>query len=405
MISVEEARARILGALAPVGTETIALPDALGRVSAAPLIARRTQPPMAVSAMDGYAVRAADVRKTPTRLSVVAEIAAGSGYAGEIAPGSCARIFTGAPVPMGADTIVIQENTDPEGDDGVVVREGAASGTYVRRAGLDFEAGEALIPTGRALTARDIGLAAAMDLPWIAVHRRPRVAILSTGDEIVLPGDPIGPNQIVSSNGPALAAAVTAAGGAPTLLSIAKDDADALRAVAAGAVGHDLLLTTGGASVGKHDLVGSALAESGLALDFWKIAMRPGKPLMFGSLAGVPMLGLPGNPVSALVCFLLFGAPALRALHGRNDTDPRFETAILDAPLPENDQREDYLRARLSLDSTGTMRITPFPKQDSSMMRRLAEADALIRRAPFAQPTEPGEPVEFMRFYSGPSAF
>lgn len=405
MISVEEARARILGALAPVGTETVALPDALGRVTAEPLVARRTQPPMAVSAMDGYAVRAADVADSPVRLDVITEIAAGSGYDGEIAPGTCARIFTGAPVPRGADTIVVQEDTDPDGEDGVTIRESAARGTYVRRAGLDFEAGEALIEAGRALTARDIGLAAAMNIPWITVHRRPRVAILSTGDEIALPGDPIGPNQIVSSNGPALAAAVIAAGGAPTLLSIARDDADALRVVAAGAIGHDFLLTTGGASVGKHDLVGSALEASGLELDFWKIAMRPGKPLMFGSLAGVPMLGLPGNPVSALVCFLLFGEPALKALQGRRSTDPVLETAILDAPLPENDRREDYLRARLTTDSTGTMRVAPFPKQDSSMMRRLADAGALIRRMPFAKPALLGERVEIIKFFQGPAAY
>jgi molybdopterin molybdotransferase len=405
MISVEEARARILAGLAPVAAETVSLPEALGRVTAEPLIARRTQPPMDVSAMDGFAVRSEDVAAAPIRLSIVAEIAAGSGHDGEITSGTCARIFTGAPVPHGADAIVIQENTTPDGDDGVLINEGATAGTYVRRAGLDFEAGETLIPAGRPLSARHIGLAAAMNVPWISVRRRPRVAILSTGDEIVLPGDPIGPNQIVSSNGPALAAAVTAAGGAPTLLAIAEDDPDALRSIADGATGHDLLLTTGGASVGKHDLVGSALASSGLTLDFWKIAMRPGKPLMFGSLAGVPMLGLPGNPVSALVCFLLFGLPAVKALQGRADTDPVTEAAVLDAPLPENDRREDYLRAKLSTDSRGTTRATPFPKQDSSMMRRLAEADALIRRAPHAPAVKPGEYVDIIRFFEGPAGY
>lgn len=402
MISVTDARARILDAITPVGTEIVGLSDAFARVTAAPLTSRRTQPPMAVSAMDGYAVRAEDVASAPTDLTVVAEIAAGAAYDGTVQPGSCARIFTGAPLPAGTDTIVIQEDTEADEAAGTVrVLETATKGTYVRPAGLDFSEGETLVQPGTVVTARTVGLAAAMNLPWIQVRRKPRVAILSTGDEIVLPGQDIGPNQIVSSNGPALAAAVTAAGGVPTLLPIAPDDPDSLKELARSAVGHDLLLTTGGASVGKHDLVGSVLQEVGLELDFWKIAMRPGKPLMFGSLAGVPMLGLPGNPVSALVCFLLYAGPAIAKLMGMTQTDPETEFARLTGDLPENDRREDYLRATLGRDSDGLLCASPFPRQDSSMMRRLTDADCLIRRMPHAPAAQAGETVEIIRFAGG----
>ncbi len=399
MISVAEARQRILSALEPVGMETVSLADALGRVTVEPLLARRTQPPKDVSAMDGYAVRAADIATCPVDLIVVAEVAAGASHDVPVEPGTCVRIFTGAPLPAGTDTIVIQENTRADEAAGrVTVLEGATRGTYRRKAGLDFAEGDALIPAGRRLTARDIGTIATMNIPWLSVRRRPRVAILSTGDEIALPGDPIGPNQIVSSNGPALAAAVQAAGGIPTLLPIARDDADVLKEVVRGAKGHDLLLTTGGASVGKHDLVGSVLQDVGLTLDFWKIAMRPGKPLMFGMLGDIPMLGLPGNPVSALVCFLLFGAPALTRLVGMAATDPPRDIARLTAPLPKNDQREEYLRATLHRDSDGMLRADPFSQQDSSMMLRLSEADCLIIRQPHANPADIDEPVEIIRF-------
>jgi molybdopterin molybdotransferase len=406
MISVAEARDRIRAALTPVGIETVSLDQALGRVTSAPLLARRTQPPKDVSAMDGYAVRGADVQTVPVTLTVVAEVAAGGSYDTQVPAGHCARIFTGAPLPPGTDTIIIQEDTNADEDAGTVtIREGAKTGTYVRKAGLDFAEGDALIPAGHRLTARDIGTVAGMNIPWLSVYRKPRIAILSTGNEIAMPGDPLGPNQIVSSNGPALSAAVLAAGGIPTLLPIAADDPDALKAIAHHAAGHDLLITTGGASVGKHDLVGSVLQDMGLKLDFWKIAMRPGKPLMFGLLNVMPMLGLPGNPVSALVCFLLFGQSALARLAGLKDTDPTFETARLAAPLGQNDQREDYMRATLSRDSDGFLMVTPFERQDSSMMRRLAAADCLIRRLPHAAPVDKGQPVEIMLFSGGCLSF
>ena len=315
MISVEEARARLLAPLKPLGAEQVALSEAVGRVLAEAVAARRTQPPWPVSAMDGYAVRAADVARVPVTLKVVGSVPAGQAYAGTVGRGETVRIFTGAPMPDGADAVVIQEDTERRGDL-VEMREAVAQGRNVRPAGLDFREGDVGLPAGRRLTARDIGLAAAMNRPWLLVHRKPRIAILPTGDEVVMPGDPVGPNQIVSSNGLALAALVTQCGGVPLQLPIAPDRADALQRIAEAAVGADLLVTTGGASVGEHDLVRDALGASGLTLDFWKIAMRPGKPLMVGRYRETPMMGLPGNPVSSLVCALLFLKPAIARLPG-----------------------------------------------------------------------------------------
>lgn len=399
MLSVVEARARILALMLPVGTETISLAAAHGRVTAEAIRAHRTQPPQDMSAMDGYAVRAQDLTPSPAVLNVVAEVPAGTSYNAALKPGECVRIFTGAPLPAGANAIVIQEDVEANPAAGtVLIPAPVEAGTYMRQAGLDFHAGAVLIGAGTILTARHIGLAAAMDRPWLAVRRKPRVAILSTGDEVSLPGDPLGPNQIVSSNGPALAAAVSAMGALPTLLPIAPDDPDALRRIARDAAGHDLLLTTGGASVGDHDLVGTALEKGGLSLDFWRIAMRPGKPLMCGSMAGVPMLGLPGNPVSTLVCFLLFGIPALKALMGISDLEPVFEDAVLAEDLKENDQREDYLRGTMVEGSGNSIAVRAFGKQDSAMMSRLADADCLIRRMPHAPPAKAGEIVDIIRF-------
>src|SRR5437660_4519204 len=336
MISVEEALGRLLAPLEALPPEQVSTADGIGRVLAEDLAARRTQPPFAVSAMDGYAVRAADLGRIPASLRIVAEIPAGAGFGGTLRAGEAARIFTGAPLPDGADTIVIQEDTERQGDR-VEIREGAARGRYVRRAGLDFAEGEVLLHAGTRLTPRHIGLAAAMNRPWLFVHRRPRVAILSTGDEIVMPGDPIGPHQIVSSNALALAAFVTACGGVPVLVGNAPDDPDALRRIAAAAKGVDLFVTTGGVSVGEHDLVRDVLSADGLSIDFWEIAMRPGKPLMFGHYRGVPMVGLPGNPVAALVCSLLFLKPAIDRLSGLPGTPDVTATARLGVALKQND--------------------------------------------------------------------
>jgi len=312
-----------------------------------------------------------------------------------VGAGETVRIFTGAPLPDGADTIVIQEDADQDGDR-VVVREGAPAGTYVRPAGLDFVAGAIGLTAGRRLSARDIGLAAAMNHPWLRVRRRPRVAILATGDEIVRPGDPIGPNQIVSSNALALSALITAVGGDPIMLGIAPDESAALRRMAAGAQGADLLVTTGGASVGEHDLVRSGLAPDGLELDFWSIAMRPGKPLMFGRLGTVPLLGLPGNPVSSLVCALVFLKPALETLLGLARAREPRQTAVLASDLKANDRRQDYLRARFEGDAGDGRRVAPFAKQDSSMLSPLAQADCLIVRPPNAPALAAGSAVEII---------
>jgi molybdopterin molybdotransferase len=399
MISVEEALTRITGSFSALPAETVGLGEALGRVLAEDLTARTTQPPLDVSAMDGYAVRAADVAKVPVRLKVVAHIPAGQVFDGTLQAGQVARIFTGAPLPAGADTIVIQEDTEAEGDQ-VLVKESAPKGRYVRSAGLDFRAGDLGLPAGHRMTARDVGLAAAMNLPWLKVHRRPRIAILATGDEVVLPGEPRGPSQIVSSNGFSLAAFVTACGGVPSQLGIAPDRRDALAGLAAGARGADLLVTTGGVSVGEHDLVRSALEASGLALDFWKIAMRPGKPLLFGRIGETPILGLPGNPVSTLVCATLFLRPAMAVMEGLTAA-PRTDTAVLATDLPANDKRQDYLRARLEFNADGQHVATPYDRQDSAMLANLAYADCLVLRTPLAPSARAGDTVSIIPLLGG----
>ena len=400
MISVEEALMRLLAPLVTVPPEQVSIAEGIGRVLAEDVAARRTQPPFAVSAMDGYAVRADDLSDIPATLRIVAEIPAGAGFGGMLGPREAARIFTGAPLPDGADTIIIQEDTERHGDR-VEVKEGAARGRYVRPAGLDFAEGDLLLRAGKRLSPRDIGLAAAMNRPWLFVYRRPLVAILSTGDEIVMPGDPIGPHQIVSSNALALAAFVTACGGVPILVGNAPDDPDALRRIAAAARGVDLFVTTGGVSVGEHDLVRDVLSEEGLAIDFWEIAMRPGKPLMFGHYRGTPMLGLPGNPVSTLVCSLLFLKPAIDRLSGLPDAAEAPATARLAVALKQNDRRQDYLRARLAHAADGVLETVPFEVQDSSMMGPLAAADCLVVRPPHAPPLPAGSTVPIIPFPAG----
>ena len=399
MISVEEAQARILRPLAPMPAEQVGLSNAFGRVLAEDLSSRVTMPPVAVSAMDGYAVRAEDVARVPANLRIVAEVPAGQTTEREIGAGETARIFTGAPLPAGANTIVIQEDTERQGST-VTVKESAAPGAFVRPAGLDFSTGDVLLRQGRVLTARDIGLAAAMNRSWLMVRRQPRVALLTTGDEIVLPGDPLDATRIISSNTFSLAAMVQASGGVANVLGIAKDSAESLRRLVGAAAGADILVTTGGASVGDHDIVQSVLAEMGLTLDFWRIAMRPGKPLMFGRLGETPMLGFPGNPVSSMVCAVLFLQPALQRLLGA-PIDPRTETAVLGEPLAANDQRQDYLRATLTRTAAGELQATHFAAQDSSMFATLARADCLIVRPPHAPPAGAGERVTIIRLGGG----
>jgi len=399
MLSVEDALVRILEAFEPLPAETLSIAQARGRVLAAPIVSRVTQPPSDVSAMDGYAVRAADVAQVPARLTLVGTAPAGGAAAFALGPGEAVRIFTGGPLPDGADSIVIQEECAREGAD-VVVKEAPKRGTYVRRAGLDFRAGDQGLAAGRLLTARDIGLAAAMNVPWVQVRRRPRIAILATGDEIVMPGEPIGPNQIVSSNALALAGLVESCGGEASNLGIARDERASLEALAAGAEGADLLVTSGGASVGERDLVRQVLGDRGLELNFWKIAMRPGKPLMFGRMGRTAMLGLPGNPVSSLVCGLLFLRPAIERLLGLDRPPHPLQTAQLGADLPTNDGRQDYLRATLSRDEAGHAIATAFGTQDSSMLATLAHSDCLILRAPHAPALSAGSLVQILPFDS-----
>ncbi|MBW7849025.1 MAG: molybdopterin molybdotransferase MoeA [Rhodospirillales bacterium] len=399
MISVEEARQRVLAGIGPVPDEQIGIAQAVGRVLAQDVRARVSHPPVAVSSMDGYAVRATDVATVPAELALIGESAAGRAFPGSLNPGQAVRIFTGAPMPYGADAVVMQENTR-KGEGTVTILESVRAGHFVRPAGLDFAVGDAPLKAGRRLGARDVGLIAAMNVPWIMVKRPPRVAILSTGDELVMPGEPIGPSQIIGSNGLALAAFVTAMGGEATILGTALDSEESLRAMTAGARGADLLVTSGGASVGDYDLVQSALDDIGLRVDFYKVAMRPGKPLMFGSIGEVPVLGVPGNPVSALVCAYMFLGPALRKMVGL-PAEVGTVPAILGRDLGANDRRQDHLRATLSHRADGALVATPFDRQDSAMMAGLALADCLVVRAAFAPAARAGEPVDVIPLSEG----
>ena len=400
LLSVEDALRSILDQGMPVAErESVPLRQAAGRVLAEDLAARRMQPPVPVSAMDGYAVRAGDIATPSARLRVIGESAAGRGFAGEVGPGQAVRIFTGAPVPAGADTILIQENARVEGRE-IVAGEAGERGRHIRRAGLDFRAGEVLLTTGRRLTASDIALAAAMNHAALPCRRRPRVAILATGDELVSPGTEPGPDQIVASNSFAVAAIVEEAGGSVIDLGIAADDLAVLteRFAQTRGTGADLLITLGGASVGDHDLVQRALVRAGMTLGFWQIAMRPGKPLMHGHMGHMQILGLPGNPVSAIVCGLLFVRPLVKSLVGdRTAAADPSEPAILAAPLPANDSRQDYLRARFVRRGDGLPEAAAGSRQDSSMLTALSDADCLIIRPPHAAPAKAGDACRVIR--------
>jgi molybdopterin molybdotransferase len=394
MISVEEARARILATLQKLPAEIVPLSEAWHRVLAAPVVARLTQPPADVSAMDGYAVLAASAHEGAI-LRVVGEAPAGHPFAGRVGPGEAVRLFTGSVLPEGADAVLMQEDASVQGGT-ITVGETVLPGRHVRPRGQDFSASETILHGGQRLTTFRIGLAAAANHPWLAVHRRPRVAILATGDEIALPGEPLPLGGIVSSNSHMLAAMVGVAGGVPTILPVARDSADAIAEAADTALGADLLVTTGGASIGDHDLVQAGLARHGFVLDFWKIAMRPGKPMIFGRIGNLPVLGLPGNPVSAAVCAVLFLRPALRRMQGLPADPPATHRALAGAALRANDHRADHLRGTLSRDDMSQLVATPFPRQDSGMLSLLAQAECLILRAPHAPAVAAGEPVEII---------
>lgn len=403
LMPVAEALARVLADTAPLPAEEVALNDALGRVLATDLSALRTQPPDAVSAMDGYAVRGADVASAPVTLKVIGEVAAGHPFAGTVGAGQAARIFTGGVMPQGADTVVIQEHTARDGDL-VTVQKPTAAGRNVRGAGIDFRQGDTLLAKGRRLTDRDLMLAAAMNYPRLAVHRRPHVAVLGSGDELIMPGGTLKPGEIVYSNGFALAALVKAEGGMVTDLGIARDNLDDLGRRIRGArdARADILLTSGGASVGDHDLMQKALKAEGLDLSFWRVALRPGRPMMHGrfardGLSAMHVLGVPGNPVSSYVCAFLFLAPLIRKLSGRADVAQPVESAILGRDLPENDERADYLRATLEPGPDGPI-ATPLPVQDSSLMAPLARAGCLLIREPFAPAAKAGDRCAILKF-------
>jgi molybdopterin molybdotransferase len=395
MISAEQAMKCVLENLPRTCTEQVVLADGLGRVLAEDIIARLTQPWSDVSAMDGYAVRAQDVTSVPVTLNVIGESPAGGAFAGQLGAGQSVRIFTGAPLPQGADAIVIQEDTERDGDT-VKILEGAPKGKFVRPAGLDFKAGAALIEAPKVLNPRDLGLAAAANVPWLTVKRRPRIAFIATGNEVVMPGDPLGANQIVSSNSVMLKAFIQTLGAEPLDLGIARDDEASLTRLIKSAGEADMLVTIGGASVGDYDLVGRVLAQQGMKLQFDKVAMRPGKPLIFGHLNGTPVLGMPGNPVSVGVAAAVVLRAAVNVMLGL-DAGITLESAKLGRDLGENDQRQEYMRASLSVDANGDLTATPFDKQDSSMLARFREADCLVIRPAFAPPAKAGTLVEIIR--------
>ncbi|MEM7427793.1 MAG: gephyrin-like molybdotransferase Glp [Pseudomonadota bacterium] len=392
---VKQAKDEILHGVKPTPVEKVPLAKAAGRILARDLKAGRDQPPFDSSAMDGYAVVGRDVMRTPAELQVIGEAPAGRAFDGVVKPGQAVRIFTGAPLPKGSDTVVIQEDCDKDGDR-VTVRESAKHAAFVRQKGLDFKRGEKLIEAGQLLGARETAIAAAMNHAAVPVRRRPRIAIMPTGDELVDPGVKPRPDQIVSSNNFALAAMISRYGGEPVDLGIVPDDEAALADAIGKAESCDVLVTLGGASVGEHDLVQDALRAAGMKLSFYKIAMRPGKPLMFGKLKKMRVLGLPGNPVSAIVCARLFLKPLIDSLLGLDPEDAPVP-GRLGSDVPANDERQDYLRAKLASGVDGSLIALPFARQDSSMLRRLMESDCLVIRPPNAPRAFKGQQVELIR--------
>lgn len=392
MISVEDALRACLDLAQPIGAETVALTDAGGRVLAEPVVAQRDQPPFSASAMDGYAVR--DVEAIPgRRLKVIGEAPAGHYWSGTIGPGECLRIFTGAPLPQGTDRVVIQEDVERDGDR-ITLGRSLSSGMNVRPSGADFVVGDRM-DAPRRLSPADVALAAAMNAPRLTVSRRPIVALIATGDELVSPGENPGPDQIIASNTYGLKARIEAAGGTARLLPIARDKRESLEQVFDLAAGADLIVTVGGASVGDHDLVGEVAASRGLERAFYKVAMRPGKPLMAGRLGDAVLLGLPGNPVSAIVCGELFLIPMLHAMMGLPSGPRPHLRARLGVDLDANGPRTHYMRSEVTPGDDLPV-ITPYSSQDSSLLTVLSGASALLVRPIDAPRARAGEIVEYI---------
>ena len=395
LLSVAEALARVTQGLEPLESERVKLEQARGRVLAEDIAAHLTQPPFDASAMDGYAVRAADVATLPATLRLVGEALAGRGFDGEVKQGEAVRIFTGAPVPKGADTVAIQENTEVA--PGVVTVNDAAPRRHIRPRGQDFTKGEVLLRAGTRLGPRELMLAAAMNHAELPVRRKPKVAILATGDEVVPPGTALDRDQIVSSVPAGLAALIEAQGGEPMSLGIAQDSAESIVTLAGTGSAADILVTVGGASVGERDLVSAALRSEGMELDFWKIAMRPGKPLLYGRLGNQRVLGVPGNPVAALICGLVFLVPMLHRLLGLREGARGPHEAVLGQALEANGPREHYMRAASTWRPNGERLVTPLAAQDSALMADFARADCLIVRPPDAPALAAGERVTIIQ--------
>jgi molybdopterin molybdotransferase len=396
LLSVEAALARVLDGVTTLPQEDVATAEAHGRVLAAPLVSLRTQPPADVSSMDGYAARSADLA-APATLKLAGESAAGRAYAGEVKPGETVRIFTGAILPPGADTVVAQEDVSADG--AAISLPVARTGQFVRRKGLDFTEGKMAFEAGRRLTARDVGLAAAMDHAQLPVVRRPRIAIIATGDELAPPGAGGDPNRIVASNPTALAALLRQENAIVTDLGIVRDNVDAIASsIRLARAGADVIVTLGGASVGDHDLIVPALKAEGIAVNFHRVALRPGRPLLFGQEGALRVLGLPGNPVSTFVCAYLFLVPLLRKLQGRTDYAPSPVSAVLGVDMKPNDHRQDYMRAKIARGSDGRLIATPHERQDSSMQALLVESDGLLIRAPNAPSASAGDPCQVFLF-------
>ncbi|MBN9259230.1 MULTISPECIES: gephyrin-like molybdotransferase Glp [unclassified Mesorhizobium] len=396
LVPVNEALERLLEGATPLAGENVPLLEAMERVLAEPVIALRTQPPFDASAMDGYAVRAADVASVPSKLLVIGMAPAGRGFDGTVGKGQAVRVFTGAPLPKGADTIVIQENVRTLGDGAIEVVEPTPVERNIRRVGLDFSKGDTLLEKGRLLDPAALSLTASGNHPSVTVVRRPLVAIIATGDELLPPGSELGPDQIISSNAYGVAAVARSVGARVLDLGIAADRKEAIAALVRRAVAAEanVIVTLGGASVGDHDLIHDVLTGEGMTLGFWKIAMRPGKPLMFGRMGETRCIGLPGNPVASLVCSQLFLKPLLARLGGRQHRQD-IRKARLGAAMSANDLRQDYVRASVR-EEDGTLVAMPFGIQDSSMLRTLADANGLIVRAPFAPAVAAGDTCDVL---------
>lgn len=402
LLPVDEAITRLLEAAVPVTeSETLPLAECDGRVLSADLTARLTQPPFDASAMDGYALRSADALCIGSVLTVIGQAAAGHAFAGTVGEGQAVRIFTGAPVPQGADTVLIQEDAEVLESGKIRTAFDVTAGRHIRPRGQDFTEGETALKAGRELGFTDLTLAAAMNHAALTVYRKPRIAILATGDELLPPGSTPQPAQIIASNTFGVAALARQAGAEVLDLGTIADDDRLIRAAIGKAVAAkvDVLVTLGGASVGDHDLVQAALKAEGMQLDFWRIAMRPGKPLMVGAIGAMQVLGLPGNPVASLLCGLLFLEPLVRSIARRAPLQ-REATARTATPLKANDQRQDYLRARFSTDENGMLVAEAYAKQDSSMMKILAHSDGLIVRPPHAPAATAGAECPVIRLKS-----